>query len=96
MSSDQVRPQLAQLAPIGGFYFGRIYTNVACAICGRPFSKCGMANHLRRHRKVALKKAEENRASRKSAAWWDGWKEGYLAGVQEAAMTVHPGSSECE
>ena len=75
---------------IGDFYQERTYSKIDCPICGIPFSKCGLANHVRRHGKLARKKAAAKRPAQKSAAWWEGWIEGYRTGVSEIVATASP------
>ena len=66
-----------------GSYAGSNFITAPCPVCGGMFSKCGLPNHIRRHKIVAAKPGA-NADNRRSAAWWDGWKDGYKAGLQDA------------
>jgi len=70
------------------FYLGANYDGAPCPICGGIFSKCGLPNHLRRHKKMAIEKSDKDAINRRSAAWWDGWKEGYKLGVRDGGNQV--------
>lgn len=61
---------------------GSNFDSIPCPICDQMFSKCGLPNHIRRHKRIAAERPRD-RASRKSPAWWDGWKEGYRLGVRD-------------
>jgi hypothetical protein len=54
-----------------------------CPICGETFSRCGLPNHIRRHNRPATQRAKRKGSERRSAAWWDGWKEGYKVGLHD-------------
>lgn len=56
-----------------------------CPICGGRFSRCGLPNHIRRHDRTIKRKTTAKRPDRKAAAWWEGWKEGYRAGLRDAS-----------
>ena len=61
------------------------FSRSACPVCGVLFSKCGLPNHIRRHEKSARKNGDRDKTSRRSTAWWDGWKEGYRLGMREGS-----------
>jgi hypothetical protein len=64
------------------FFFGQNFTRDPCPICGQAFSRCGLPNHIRRH-KLAAQRSQRKAAERRSATWWEGWKEGYKAGLRD-------------
>jgi hypothetical protein len=66
-------------------YSGSNFRRDPCPICGEMFSRCGMPNHIRRHSKAGVRKKESAVRNRRSAAWWDGWKEGYKVGMRDGA-----------
>lgn len=68
-----------------GMYGGINFTVVRCPVCGETFSKCGLPNHIRRHKTLAEKKSGKGCVNRRSLTWWDGWKEGYKVGVVDGA-----------
>jgi len=70
-----------------GFFFGQNFARDPCPICGLPFSRCGLPNHIRRHQ-LAAQRSKQKTTERKSAAWWEGWKEGYKAGLRD--VSNHP------
>jgi hypothetical protein len=49
------------------------------------FSRCGLPNHIRRHKHLALQGSRKDHVNRRSPAWWDGWKEGYKLGMRYGA-----------
>jgi hypothetical protein len=67
-------------------YGGSNFTSAPCPVCGGMFSKCGLPNHIRHHKKAADKKTRNDGAGKRSPAWWDGWKEGYRLGVRDARL----------
>jgi hypothetical protein len=67
----------------GNMYVGKNFTSAPCPFCGGMFSKCGLPNHIRRHKKLVTQKSAKDNLNRRSLAWWDGWKEGYKLGVQD-------------
>jgi hypothetical protein len=67
-----------------GLYVGPNFAAAPCPVCGGLFSKCGLPNHIRRHKKAVDKKTLRTKTSHRSPAWWDGWKEGYKLGVRDA------------
>jgi hypothetical protein len=69
-----------------GLYSGSNFTSAPCPVCGEMFSKCGLPNHIRGHKKAADKKVRNNLGGKRSPAWWDGWKEGYRLGVRDARL----------
>lgn len=58
------------------------FAAVECPICGDTFSKCGLPNHVRRHKTMA-ETTHRDVENRRSATWWEGWKEGYRLGVRD-------------
>ena len=62
-----------------------------CPICGERFSRCGLPNHIRRHKQSVTKPKKRKAAERTTAAWWEGWKEGYRAGLRDGTVQ-HPQS----
>jgi hypothetical protein len=71
---------------VGETYMLRNFDRDPCPICGEPFSRCGLPNHIRRHTLSGTQRLKRKAAGRKSAAWWDGWKEGYKAGLQDGGL----------
>jgi hypothetical protein len=69
-----------------GLYGGPNFTSAPCPVCGEVFSKCGLPNHIRRHKKASDKQARGARVNKRSPAWWDGWKEGYKLGVRDGRL----------
>jgi hypothetical protein len=67
-----------------GIYIGPNFAVAPCPVCGGLFSKCGLPNHIRRHKKAVDTDARTNGLNKRSPAWWDGWKEGYKLGVRDA------------
>lgn len=67
-----------------GLYVGPNFAVVPCPVCGGLFSKCGLPNHIRRHKQAVDKKCREDGVNKRSPAWWDGWKEGYKLGMRDA------------
>jgi hypothetical protein len=64
-------------------YLVRNFARDPCPICGERFSRFGLPNHIRRHNRTIAQKSKRKGAERRSAAWWDGWKEGYKVGLQD-------------
>jgi hypothetical protein len=58
------------------------------------FSRCGLPNHIRRHKHLALQGSRKDHVNRRSPAWWDGWKEGYKLGMRDGANSARKTISE--
>ena len=67
-------------------YLMRNFARDPCPICGERFSRCGLPNHIRGHNRSATQRSKRKVAERRSAAWWDGWKEGYKLGLHDGAQ----------
>jgi hypothetical protein len=66
----------------------RNYDRDPCPICGERFSRCGLPNHIRGHNRSVTQQAKRKVVERKSAEWWDGWKEGYKLGLHDGTESV--------
>jgi len=66
-------------------YLGPNFATTPCPVCGGMFSKCGLPNHIRRHKNLASRKSGKSGINRRSPAWWDGWTEGYKLGMRDGA-----------
>jgi len=44
-------------------------------VCRQMFSRCGLPNHMRKHKKTAREVSRKSK--NKSLEWWDGWMAGY-------------------
>lgn len=66
-----------------GLYAGPSFASAPCPVCGGLFSKCGLPNHIRRHKKTVDKKSGTDGVNKRSPTWWDGWKEGYKLGMRD-------------
>jgi hypothetical protein len=62
------------------------FAGIPCPVCGDVYAKSGLPNHIRRHVKLSATAAGMNGTNRRSAAWWEGWKEGYKVGVHDGRM----------
>jgi len=62
-------------------YSGSNFATAPCPECGGLFSRCGLPNHIRRH-KIDASKSHKPKNPR-SLAWWNAWKDGYRAGLEE-------------
>lgn len=62
---------------------GSRFASAPCPVCGEMFSKCGLPNHIRRHKRLDMEKSAKGSINRRSRAWWDGWREGYKLGVRD-------------
>ena len=69
-------------------YLEAQFAGATCPICGGLFAKCGLPNHIRRHRDQAIGKSRKDTSNGRSAAWWDGWKEGYKLGVRDGRKST--------
>jgi len=75
-------------------YLGPNFATTPCPVCGGMFSKCGLPNHIRRHKNLASQRAGKTGINRRSAAWWDGWTEGYKLGMRDGANAVRKAVQE--
>ena len=69
-------------------YLGPNFATTPCPVCGGLFSKCGLPNHIRRHKNLASQRSGKTGINRRSPAWWDGWTEGYKLGMRDGANAV--------
>lgn len=62
------------------------FAGIPCPVCGDLYAKSGLPNHIRRHVKLAASSSSVSDTNRKSAAWWEGWKEGYKLGMHDGQI----------
>jgi hypothetical protein len=82
---ERVAPLVSELEAFGMIHrqtLGPNFDSTPCPICDQMFSKCGLPNHIRRHKRTA-EKPSRDRINHRSPAWWDGWKEGYRLGMRD-------------
>jgi len=75
-------------------YLAPNFATTPCPVCGGLFSKCGLPNHIRRHKFLATQTQGRSGINRKSPAWWDGWTEGYKLGMRDGANAVRKAMQE--
>ena len=75
-------------------YLGPNFATSPCPVCGGLFSKCGLPNHIRRHKNLATQRPGRTGINRRSPAWWDGWREGYRLGMRDGAKAERKTSQE--